>query len=79
MTENGLTRRPPSLGLPLSVGLFHLATDAVAADTGDADEARFPVKPKVAMLVYNLLDQAKAAANAGIRSSRWPTSERSRA
>jgi hypothetical protein len=59
--DNKLTWRSLSLGLPLSMGLLHLATDVVAVESVVLKDAGSPARPKVAMLVYNdmiLLDLA---------------------
>jgi cyclohexyl-isocyanide hydratase len=61
--NNEITRRSLSLGLPLSLGLFQLAADAVAAENSAAKDAGPSTRPKVAMLIYNdmiLLDLAGA-------------------
>jgi len=59
--DKQLTRRSLSLGLPLSMGLLHLANDAIAAENSAAKDAGPSSRPKIGMLIYNdmiLLDLA---------------------
>ena len=53
MMDNKLTRRAPSWGLPLTIGLSYLTADAAAADGSAAKEAGSPARLKVAMLIYD--------------------------